>query len=107
MKSNWLFYLSVAIDLLTIWLALSNYMLSKPFMEGEFAPPETEMLALGRMLPWLISGLIATLVIVGFGLRANGKLLAANILVCIPALPMFFAIVVCGGLAILFTFFGK
>ncbi len=65
------------------------------------------MTTFGRLMTWLIPlGLIA-LMALAFWLRSKGKLLAANLLVSITALPMLAGIVIWGGLALLFILFGK
>ncbi len=109
MRANWLFYLGVAVNTFTVLLTISNMMLSQPFLQGEFAPPASadSMTEVGRLVSWLTPMFLVAVVVAGFWLRSKGKLLAANILVCLPALPMLAAIVICGGLAVLFILFGN
>ncbi len=107
MKSNWLFYSGVAIDTFTVLLTVSNLMLSQPFLQGEHAPPADGTTAIVRWVSWLAPLFFVAVIAGGFWLRSNGKLLAANILVCLPALPMLVGIIICGGLAVLFILLGK
>ena len=112
MRSNLLFYLGLAINVLTLLILLGN-------VSSMFAPIQNldgsnsgrslgdGMTAFGRLMIWLLPLALAVLVALAFWLRVKGKLLAANILVCLPALPMLAMIVIWGGLALLFILFGK
>jgi hypothetical protein len=112
MRSNLLFYVGLALNLFSLYLSIGS-------ISTLFAPTQNfdgslnggtigdGMTASGRLITWLIPLVLVALMALAFGLRAKGKLLAANILVCIPALPMLAMIVFWGGLALLFILFGK
>ncbi len=112
MRSNLLFYLGLTINAITLLVTLGNvFTLFEPTQnfDGSYNGDNISdgMTASGRLMTWLIPlGLIA-LMALAFWLRSRGKLLAANILVCLPALPMLAGIVIWGGLAVLFILFGK
>jgi hypothetical protein len=65
------------------------------------------MTVYGKLITWLLPAGLILLLALAIWLRVKGKLLAANLLVSIPALPMLAAIVIWGGLALLFILFGK
>lgn len=99
MKSNYLFYAGVAIDGFVMLLAFSNYMLSRGFENG--------LTRAGHLASMLIPLAFLVLIALAFWLRASGKTLLANILLWIPALPLAGALLLWGGLAVLFILFGK
>lgn len=112
MRSNLLFYLSLAINAITLLILAGN-------VSTMFAPTQNfdgsynggtigdGMTALGKLVTWLLPLALLTLMAFAFFLRSKGKLLTANILVCLPALPMLAGIVFWGGFALLFILFGK
>ena len=112
MRSNLLFYTGLALNLFSLYLSIGS-------ISTLFAPTQNfdgtynggtigdGMTTFGRLMTWLIPLVLIALVALALGLRAKGKLLAANILVCIPALPMLAMIVFWGVLALLFILFGK
>jgi len=112
MRSNLLFYLALTINAITLLVTIGS-------VSTMFAPTQNfdgsynggtisdGMTAFGRWITWLLPLALITLMVLGFWLRAKGKLLAANILVCLPALPMLAGIVIWGGLALLFILFGN
>lgn len=112
MRSNALFYLVLAINAVTLLVTFGNvFTMFTPVqnLDGGYNGSNISdgMTAFGRLMTWLIPlGLIA-LMALAIWLRSKGKLLAANILMCIPALPMLVGIVIWGGLALLFILFGK
>ncbi len=99
MKSAYFFYAGVAIDGFALLLSLSNYMLSRNFENG--------LTPAGHLASILIPLALLVLIGLAFWLRAYGKMLLANILLWIPALPLAGAFLLWGGLAILFILFGK
>jgi hypothetical protein len=110
MKSNLFFYLGAGIDVLVFLVSISNlFMIDNPVqgLDGQSINTQDGMTGFGKMALWLIPFALLAIIGIGFWLRSNGKLLAANILVWIPALPMLIATVVVGGLAVLFILFGK
>lgn len=112
MRSNLLFYLALAINAITLLVTISS-------VSTLFAPTQNldgtynggtigdGMTAFGRLTTWLIPLGLIVLMALAFWLRSRGKLLTANLLVSIPALPMLAGIVIWGGLALLFILFGK
>lgn len=99
MKSTYIFYAGAAIDTFAMLLSLSNYMLSRNFENG--------LTRAGHIASMLIPLALLLLIGLAFWLRASGKMLLANILLWIPALPLAGALLLWGGLAILFILFGK
>lgn len=110
MKSNWLFYLGVFINAFVILICVSNAFMSyKSFdgINGASHSPVEGMTVYGRFMLWFIP--LALLAIIGgsYWFKSNAKMLAANILLWIPALPMLVMIILWGGLAMIFVLFGK
>ncbi len=112
MRSNLLFYFALALNAITLLVTISSavaMLAPTKILDGTDNGMNISdgMTAFGRLMTWLIPlGLIA-LMAIAFWLRSKGRLLAANILMCIPALPMLAGIVIWGGLAVLFILFGK
>ena len=112
MRSNLLFYFGLAINAITLLVTIGN-------VSTMFAPTQNldgsydggtisdGMTTFGRLMTWLIPLVLLVFIALAFWLRSKGKLLAANILVSILALPMLAGIVIWGGLALLFILFGK
>jgi hypothetical protein len=112
MRSNLLFFLGLAINAITLFILIGNVSnLYAPLqnLDGSLSGRTLGdgMTAFGRWMIWLLPLGLVVLMALAFALRAKGKLLAANILVCLPALPMLAMIVIWGGLALLFILFGK
>lgn len=112
MRSNLLFYFGVAINAITLFVTISSvFTMFAPLqnLDGSFRSSimSNGMTPLGRLMTWFIPLSLIVLMALAFWLRSKGKLLAANILVCIPALPMLAGIAIWGGLAMLFILFGK
>lgn len=112
MRSNLLFYLALAINaitlLVTIGSALTLFAPTQNF-DGSYNGSNISdgMTPFGQLITWLLPLGLLALMALAFFLRNKGKLLVANILVCIPALPMLAGIVIWGGLAIMFILFGQ
>jgi hypothetical protein len=110
MRSNWLFYLGVGIDIFAFVVAISSsFLMDSPVHSSDGTVYDTSdgLSAYGKMMAWLIPLGLLAIVGCGFWLRSIGKNLIANVLVWIPALPMFAGILIWGGLAALFILFGK
>lgn len=112
MQSNTLFYLAHAINAITLLVTIGS--ISTMFeptqnLDGSYNGGNIGdgMTAIGKLVTWLIPLVLVVLMALAFWLRAKGKMLAANIILCIPALPMLAGIVIWGGLALLFILFGK
>ena len=112
MQSNALFYLGLAVNAITLLVTIGG--ISTMFeptqnLDGSYDGGNIGdgMTALGKLVTWLIPLVLIAWVAFAFWLRAKGKVLAANIIMCIPALPMLAGIVIWGGLALLFILFGK
>jgi hypothetical protein len=112
MRSNTLFFIALAINAISLFILLGN-------VSVMFAPTRNfdgslnggtigdGMTVYGKLITWLLPAGLILLLALAIWLRVKGKLLAANLLVSIPALPMLAAIVIWGGLALLFILFGK
>ncbi len=112
MRSNLLFYFALAINAISLYVLIGNIAtLQTPIqnLDGSLSNRTLgdDMPAMGRMITWLLPLCLTALVALAFGLRAKGKLLAANLLVAVPALPMLAMIVFWVGFALLFILFGN
>ncbi len=110
MKSNWLFYIGVGVNAITVLITVSNLLMMSSTIQGmggESIPMNSGMTTYGKLMSWAIPLCLIALVGSSFWLRSNGKILASNILVWLPALPMLAGFVIMGGLAALFILFGK
>ena len=112
MKNNFWFYAGLGIDVLTLLISLSSALMmdSGSALKGMDGPIDSSMSGMtdfGRLLAWLIPLILFALICAALWLKSRDKMLAANILLWIPALPMLAGIVLWGGLAVLFILFGK
>jgi hypothetical protein len=110
MKFKWLFYLGVGINAITILITVYNLPMMSSTVQGlggESSPTNSGMATFGKLMSWAIPLCLIAVVGASFWLRSNGKILASNILVWIPALPALAVIVFFGGLMLLFILFGK
>lgn len=112
MKSNHWFYLGFAIDLITLLITVTSvFTMFEPTQGLDGIPNGSNisdgMTSFGRLMTWLIPLVLLALMAVAFWLKFRGKMLAANIMLWIPALPMLVMMVLWGGLALLFMLFGK
>jgi len=112
MKSNFWFYFGLGINVISLLIAASNMWVMRPAAafavgNGNYVSPMDSLTPHGRMMLWLAPLTLLGLIAVACWLKSAGKMLAANILLWIPALPMLVALVVCGGLVVLFILFGK
>lgn len=103
MKTSLIFYTGLAIDAIIMLLSISNILLMQNFVQGADVSPLEGLSATGRMALWLIPLLLAGLMGFAFWLKNSGKMLPANILLWIPALPMLAGLLLWGGLAVLFV----
>lgn len=99
MKSVLWFNIGAGIDVLLLLISLSSAFSMRGYSDG--------LSPLGRIAVLLIPLLLLALLGIAFWLKSNGKTMAANILLWIPALPMAGAIVLWGGLALIFLLFSK
>jgi len=110
MKSNIIFYIALVIDILALLVMVNNTVMTtmpmKP-VNGYDLSPSSGLTSFGKMMNWIIPAGMLGLILCGYWLRKSGKLLAANVLLSIPAVPVLLALVICGGLAVLFILFGK
>ena len=112
MKSNVLFYLCLCINAISLVVSVGSiFTLFEPTQnfDGSYNGGQIAdgMTAFGKLMTWLIPTGLLALVGLAFWLRSRGKLLAANLVMGIPALPMLAGIVIWGGLALLFILFGN
>jgi hypothetical protein len=110
MKLNWLFYLGVGINIITILFTIYDLQMmtsSVQGMGGESIPMDSGMPTYEKLMSWAIPPCLIAWVGASFWLRSKGKILISNILVWIPALPTLAVIVFFGGLMLLFILFGK
>lgn len=99
MKSTLWFNIGVCIDAIILLLSLSSVALTRGSADG-YSP-------VGRILTIVIPLVLLVLIGIAFWLKSTGRIAAANILLWIPALPMAGALVLWGGLALIFILFGK
>lgn len=112
MRSSALFYLALLINAFTLLVtARSVLILFAPTrnFDGSLTGGNLgdTMTAYGKLMAWLIPLGLILLIALAIWLRLKGKLLAANLLLSVPALPMLAGIVMWGGLALIFILFGK
>lgn len=112
MQSKALFYLGLCVNAITLLVCLGSIAtMFEPTQgfDGNYNGGHIAdgMTAFGKLMLWLIPAALLALVVLAFWLRNRGKFLAANLVMCIPALPMLAGIVIWGGLALLFILFGN
>ena len=110
MKSNWLFYFGVIINAVAILISVSNAsMMQKTFkgLNGNDISYMEGMPEQSKLMLWFIPLALLAVIGISFWFKSIGKMLFANILLWIPALPVLLMIVFWGGLALLFILFGK
>lgn len=109
MRSGLLFFVGLSIDAVILIITVSNLLMMNTAIKALPDPQGTvadDFSTIGQLIVWLIPILLISLIVAAFLLRSTGKLLLANILLWIPALPMAGGILLWGGLAILFVIFG-
>lgn len=99
MKSIHLFYIGLAIDAFILLLTASNIFMYRNTADGYSNT--------GRMIMMAMPLVLLALIAAAWWLKSVGKMMIANILLWIPALPMAGGILLWGGLAVLFILFGK
>ncbi len=112
MKNNFWFYFGLAIDSITLLITITSvFTMFEPTQNfdgsnngGNIGDGMTDF---GRLMTWLIPLVLLVLMAAAFWLKSTGKMLAANILLWIPALPMLAMILFGGGFILLFILFGK
>ncbi len=107
MKAIHFFYAGLVIDALLLLLCLSNLTMLSGAAAGGDAGQAPGLTAFGRLAVWVLPVLLLLLIGGAYLLKNAGKMLAANILLWIPALPMAAGILLWGGLALLFLIAGK
>ena len=112
MKSNFWFYFGLVIDAIILLISASNVL--SMYSASTYAvwsdvtnTPIQGMTNFGRLMLWLIPLALLALMAAAFWLKSKGKMLAANILLWVPALPMLVIMVLGGGFALLFILFGN
>ncbi|MCC7466422.1 MAG: hypothetical protein IT261_09145 [Saprospiraceae bacterium] len=112
MRSNLVFFIALAINAFSLLIMAGNistlYAPTRNF-DGSLngGTMGDGMTVYGKLMTWLLPAGLLLLISLAIWLRVKGKLLAANLLLTIPALPMLAAIVIWGGLALIFILFGK
>jgi hypothetical protein len=109
MKSSTFFGIGVAIDGIALLLMLSNLaMMNSTFkgVGGVETSASDGLTTAGQIANWILPLVVALFVGVGFWLRSQGKMAAANILVWIPATPMLVGLLIWAFLALLFLVAG-
>jgi hypothetical protein len=107
--SNLLFKIGLGIDLLLLLLLAQGWwMMNSPMqgVGGQEIPAGEGMTNIGRQLTVALPLVLVALMLAGYGLYAHGRSLAANVVVWIPALPVMLALLLWGGLALVFVVFG-
>jgi hypothetical protein len=103
--TTWLFYIGLAIDAMLLLMMLSNAMLMP---EGTYPEdPTAGLTAWGRFAIWAFPAALIGLMATAWMLKAAGAMVFAVVLLWLPAVPFAIALVVGGGLAILFILFGN
>lgn len=99
MKSIHWFFLGLGIDTLVLLLTVSNLLMMRADTDG--------LSSAGRMAVLAMPLVVLALIAVAWWLKSAGKILIANILLWIPALPIAGGVLLWGGLALVFILFGK
>lgn len=110
MKSIIIFYTAIVIDIFTLLVMVNNaVMMSVPMkpVNGYDLSPSAGLTSFGKIMNWVFPAGLLAVILIGYWLRKSGKLMAANVLLAIPAVPIGIALIICGGLAVLFILFGK
>lgn len=105
-----IFNIGAAIDLLVLlFLIYNSVMMNSNLMgiSGAKNMTVSDMPAMFTLALWMIPVVLACMIAIAFGLKMRGKMLSANILLWIPALPLLTMIVLWGGLALIFILFSK
>ena len=110
MKLNWLFNVGIFIDVLALIFVISNnFLMRSPVRssDGTVIPVGDGLTLYGKLMLWLMP--LGLLLLIGgaMWLRSHGKMLVATILAWLPALPVLVAIILWGGLAMIFVLFSK
>ncbi|MBI1226526.1 MAG: hypothetical protein GC192_14930 [Bacteroidetes bacterium] len=103
MKASIIFYIGLLLDGLLLATTVSNILLSLPYLQDT----SSGLTPYGRLASWAIPLMVAALMLTAFLLKRGGKMLPANILIWIPALPMLVGLLIWGGMAALFILAGK
>ncbi|HLP95663.1 MAG TPA: hypothetical protein VK168_16585 [Saprospiraceae bacterium] len=99
MRSNAIFYFTLLINAITLLVSLSGVSAMSATHDAGACDGLTDA---GRTASWAIPVMLMALMALAFWLRTRGKMLAANLLLLVPALPMLVGLVLWGGLAVLF-----
>ena len=106
MKATHFFYTGLVTDLLLL-VVYSYSMLSMSLSTLEFSGyPAYGFSPTGKIMAWAVPSLLAILIAIACYLKRAGKVLAANILLWIPALPALGAFMLWAGLVALFIIAG-
>ena len=98
MKATHFFHIGLVVDSLILILGIAGILSMSSASEG--------LSPLGKQMLWLFPALLVLIMGAAIALKNAGKLLPANILLWIPALPMLVSILLWGGLALLFVIAG-
>ena len=101
----WLYYLGFAIDTMLLLIACGNglFMAFGPSMEGGLSDEPVEGLTtIGRIALWAIPLVLVGLMVTAHWLKTRGALMAANVLLWLPALP--FGLAAAGWVVLMIAF---
>lgn len=109
--TTWIFYCGLAIDAIVLLLALSNIgvMTSSTLggIDGIDGVPADGLSDVGRIALWVIPLLLLALIGAAARLKSRGAVRTASLLLWVPALPFLLAMLMWGGLAVVFVLFGR
>jgi hypothetical protein len=105
MRAPWIFHLGLAVDGIILVAAAGNLLVMQ-FAFSDAMPAEG-LTGIGYAALWLIPLALMALIVTAYRLKSAGKLLAANVLLWVPALPLAASLLLWVGLAGVFILFGK
>jgi hypothetical protein len=108
--SSRLYYLGLLIDALLLLLACGSAMMMHSTLvssDGVAIDASDGLTAFGRIAAYGIPLLLFALMGVAHALKTRGSIVAANVLLWLPALPFGLALIFWGGLAVIFALFSR
>jgi hypothetical protein len=109
--SKFLFILGVIVDVLSLILSLTNlWMLNHSGISSDLPDSNndsTGLTAYGQFMRWGIPAGLMLVIMIAFWMKSRGHQWLANIILWIPALPVFVGLLIWGFLAFVFVVFSK
>ncbi len=101
---RWLYYLGLAVDTSLLLLAVGNALMTALVMTGDGLGDASDGLTvIGRVALWAIPLTLLGLIVAARRLKARGALVAANVLLWLPGLPLGLGALMWVVLAIIFA----